>query len=411
MNSRQRAAATPVPCKYIISQSEKLLELYIACADSICDNRDVTIKGFTQETWGKEKMMRRLFLMILAITVIQGLLAAGVASAFFRADAWVDGEPGMRIFVREIKASMKEEVGSPVLLIHGGGPGSMPNFDPTIPGYSLAEDIASAGHFVYMMDVRGFGKSAKPAALDSSNAKAPPAVSSDEAVKDISAVVDWILRRSKESKVALVGLGAGGHWAALYTTKNSDKVSRLVLLNAMYGTRAPWKPAKALEDPKNPGAFNPASGAFFLADAASLMADWDRSIPGGDKSKWRDPRVAVAYVKLALADGSAAGIRIPGAFRKEHFETAQGKKFWDAKDIRVPTLYVRGTLDDWSRPEDLQALHAELVNAPQKQFVVLHGSTHFLHLDRPEKGRAAFLQELLVFLGNRLQADKSGKKK
>ena len=359
--------------------------------------------------------MRQLISMILAGMTILGLAAAGDVSAFFRADAWVESEPGIQLFVREIRASMKEEVGTPVLLIHGGGPGSLPNFDPTVPNYSLAEDIASVGHIVYMMDVRGFGNSSKPAALDSTDAKAPPAVSSDEAVKDISAVVDWILRRSRESKAAIVGLGAGGNWAALYTTKNSDKVSHLVLVNALYGVKAPWKPGKAFEDPKNPGAFNPWAGAFFLADARGLMADWDRAIPGGDKSQWRDPRVAVAYVKLALAGDATANtrtpssIRIPGAFRKEHFEMSQGKKFWDAKDIRVPTLYVRGTLDDWSRPEDLQSLHAELVNAPQKQFVVIHDATHFLHLDRPEKGRAAFIQELLVFLGNRQPADKAGK--
>jgi pimeloyl-ACP methyl ester carboxylesterase len=375
------------------------------------------MRGFTQETWGKEKMMRQLISMILAGMTILGLAAPGDVSAFFRADAWVDSEPGIQIFVREIRASMNEEVGTPVLLIHGGGPGSLPNFDPAVPNYSLAEDIASVGHIVYMMDVRGFGNSSKPAALDSTDAKAPPAVSSDEAVKDISAVVDWILRRSRESKAAIVGLGAGGNWAALYTTKNSDKVSHMVLVNALYGVKAPWKPGKAFEDPKNPGAFNPWAGAFFLADARGLMADWDGAIPGGDKSQWRDPRVAVAYVKLALAGDATAntrtppGIRIPGAFRKEHLEMSQGKKFWDAKDILVPTLYLRGTLDDWSRPEDLQTLHAELVNAPQKQFVVIHDATHFLHLDRPEKGRAAFIQELLVFLGNRLPADKAGKKK
>jgi pimeloyl-ACP methyl ester carboxylesterase len=95
---------------------------------------------------------------------------------------------------------------------------------------------------------------------------------------------------------------------------------------------------------------------------------------------------------------------------KEHFEMSQGKKFWDAKDIIVPTLYVRGTRDHWSRPEDLQALNAELVNAPGKQIVVIHEATHFLHLDRPEKGRAAFIQELLVFLGNRQPADKAKQK-
>ena len=342
-------------------------------------------------------MKRRRVLAVLAVPavmILQGLWAAGESWAFFRADGWVESEPGIRLFVREIKASMKEEEGSPVLLVHGGGPGSIPNFDPTVPHYSLAEDIAAAGHLVYMMDVRGFGKSGGRGS----------AVSADEAVKDIGAVVDWILRRCKDPGVALVGIGAGGHWAALYTTKHRDKVSRLVLLNTLYGVKAPWPAGRAFEDPKKPGTFNPAAEASFPADAASLLGDWDRAIPDADPSKWRDPRVAEAYVNLALADAAPDGLRIPGAFRREHFEMAQGKKIWDAGDIRVPTLYARGTLDHWSRPEDLRALHAELVNAPSRQFVVLHGATHYLHLDRPEKGRAAFIHELLLFLSDRLPA-------
>lgn len=345
---------------------------------------------------GDDEMVRTLILAILAVTAVQGLWFTGESQAFFRADGWVESEPGIRLFVREIKASIKEEEGFPVLLIHGGGPGSVPNFDPTVPHYSLAEDIASAGYFVYTMDVRGFGKSAGRAS----------AVSADEAVKDIAAVVDWILRRCRDDRVALVGLGAGGHWAALYTTRNRDKVSRLVLLNVLYGVKAPWPAGRAFEDPMKPGAFNPAAGGVTIADSAGLLADWDRAIPDADKTKWRDPRVASAYVNLSLADASPDGLRIPGAFRREHFEMAQGKKIWDAKDIRVPTLYARGTLDHWSRPEDLQALHAELVNAPSRQFIVLHGSTHYLHLDRPEKGRAAFIHELLLFLGDRAEKKK-----
>ncbi len=350
--------------------------------------------------------MRRLIVIILAGMMIQGLAAAGDSFAFMRGNASVESEPGIRLFVREVRASRTEEMGVPVLLIHGAGPGSLANFDTTIPSHSLAEDIASAGHVVYLMDVRGFGNSAKPEAMDSTDALAPPAVSAGEAMKDISAVVNWIIRRSKEGKVALLGLGAGGYWAALYTVNNGDRVSHLVMLNTMYGVKAPWPMGKTFADPRNPDAFDPAAGACRLFDAADLMAEWDREIPVADKSKWRNPRVAVAYVKLALAGDATANtrkppsIRIPGAVFKEHFEMAQGKKFWNAKDIVVPTLYVRGTRDQWSRPEDLQALNAELVNVPRKQIVVMHEATHFLHLDRPEKGRAAFIHELLVFLGN-----------
>jgi pimeloyl-ACP methyl ester carboxylesterase len=362
-------------------------------------------------------MLRRLVLLFLAGMTIQGLAAAGVASAFLRGDAWVQSEPGVRLFVREVRASTTEELGVPVLLIHGAGPGSLANFDPSIPFYSLAEDIASVGHVVYLMDVRGFGNSAKPAAMDSNDESTPPAASSAEALRDISAVVNWVIGRSRESKVALVGLGAGGYWAALYTVKNSEKVTHLVMLNTLYGVKAPWPMGKTFADPKNPDAFNPSAGAYRLVDAAGLMAEWDGDIPVADKSKWHDSRVTVAYVRLALAGDVTANtrkppsIRIPLAVFKEHFEMSQGKKLWDAKDIVVPTLYVRGTRDHWSRPEDLQALNAELVNAPSKEIVVIHDASHFLLLDRPEKGRAAFIQELLVFIGNRQPAGKEDEEK
>lgn len=356
--------------------------------------------------------MKRWFLFILTWITIQGIAAVGDALAFMRADFSVESEPGIELFVREVRASPTLEMGVPVLLIHGAGPGSLANFDLVVPGYSLAENIAVSGHVVYLMDVRGFGNSVKPAAMDSTDESAPPAVSSHEAVRDISAVVNWILRRSKENKVALSGLGAGGHWAALYTAQNSDKVSHLILLNTMYGIKAPWPMGKTFADPRNPDAFNPTAGANRLLDAAGIMAEWDREIPVEDKSKWHDPRVTVAYVNHALAGDKTANtrkppsVRIPGAVYKEHFEMSQGKKFWDAKDILVPTLYVRGTRDLWSRPEDLQALNTELVHAPRKQVVVIHDATSFLHLDRPEKGRAPFIHEVLVFLGNQQPADK-----
>ena len=147
----------------------------------------------------------RFILILLAVAMLQGLMTAVESRAFFRAESFVESEPGVRIFVREIKASAKEEEGSPVLLIHGVGPGSVPHFDAPVPHYSLAEDIAGAGYFVYLMDVRGFGKSAGKTAE----------AGSDEAGKDISAVVHWSLRRSRDNGVALVGLGAGRHGVAL----------------------------------------------------------------------------------------------------------------------------------------------------------------------------------------------------
>ena len=355
--------------------------------------------------------MVRWILFILAWIAFQGSAVRGDALAFMRGDFSVESEPGIALFVREVRASPTLERGAPVLLIHGAGPGSLANFDLAVPGYSLAENIAGVGHVVYLMDVRGFGNSVKPRSMDATGDSALPAVSSGEAVKDISAVVDWILKRNRGSKVALFGLGAGGHWAAMFTVNNSDKVSHLILLNAMYGVRAPWPMGKLFADPRNPEVFNPFAGACRLLDAAEILAEWDREIPVKDKDKWHEPRVTVAYLNLALAGDKTANmrkppsIRIPAGALKDHFEMSQGTKFWDAKDILVPTLYARGTRDGWSRPEDLQALNAELTRVPRKQVMVIHEATYHLHLDRPEKGRAPFVHEVLQFLGHVQSAD------
>ena len=76
---------------------------------------------------------------------------------------------------------------------------------------------------------------------------------------------------------------------------------------------------------------------------------------------------------------------------------ARGKKSWDAHDIRVQTLHVRGTRDHWSRPEDVEALKRDLINAPAF-FRSISDGTHFPFLDRPEHGRTVFLKLVVDFL-------------
>lgn len=175
----------------------------------------------------------------------------------------------------------------------------------------------------------------------------------------------------------------------------------------MYGVQAPWPLASGFEDPKHPDTFDPYAGPCRLADATGLLAGWNRSIPGEDKSLWRDPRVAEAYVRKGLASDPMAFTRnppsvcIPGAFRLEHLLMAQGKKFWDAKDIHVPTLVVRGQRDHWSRPDDCEALAKELVNAPEVQTLMIPNATHFFFLDRPEHGMRLLMRTLTAFLSSR----------
>lgn len=349
---------------------------------------------------------------MLATSILSSILVtiAGATQSpveFARRDYYVSGDPGIRIHVREVRAVQPAEGnGVPVLCLHGGGGAGVASFDADVPGYSLAEDLARAGHRVYVMDARGFGDSSDPPELNDTSPTARSSVTADKVARDVDAVVEDIRRATRARKVAVFGWASGGHWLGFYTARNGEKVSHLIMLNAVYGVSAPWKLREGMADKDEPGAFNRRAGAYRLVNAHGLVANWDAAIPVEDKSVWRDPRAADFYVRTTLASDPTAShrdppsVRIPNAFQREAFDMSLGRKLYDAADIRVPTLVIRAARDHWSRPEDLAALDRELVNAPRKKIVTIPDATHFVFLDRAERGRAQLVDEIVSFLGS-----------
>ena len=162
-----------------------------------------------------------------------------------------------------------------------------------------------------------------------------------------------------------------------------------------------------LEDKENPGRVSKSLGAYRWSTAASLLGAWDRSIPLDDKSEWRDPAVAEAYVAAALESDPEGRSREPRAFRapsgamEDSFYLATGRSLWDASLVLAPTLVLRSERDFWSRPADAERLRAELVHAPRVSVVMIPGATHHVHLDRPERGRRQMLAAVLDFLSEK----------
>lgn len=340
------------------------------------------------------------------------LAVAGSASAqapnVARQDWTVSGAPGISLFVREVVPGGKADTSlPPVLLLHGARVPSVASFDLAVPNGSLAADLAAAGLRVYLLDLRGYGRSTRPARMNEPPAPGAPMVRASEAIEDIDFAVTWIRTRTGAPKVALVGWATGGHWAGLYATRFPAKVASLVLYNTIYGGGSNHPllgKGSDLEDPKRPGTFDRAIGAYRLNDAASLLRQWDAAIPAADKSAWRDPAVAAAYVKEALASDPSSGSRTPPSFRSpagalaDTFEIAMGRQAWDAGLVQSRTLVVSGDRDFWSRAEDRDRLRAHLVNAGESQVVALPNATHHIHLDRLDRGRTALLDALVKFL-------------
>jgi pimeloyl-ACP methyl ester carboxylesterase len=199
-------------------------------------------------------------------------------------------------------------------------------------------------------------------------------------------------------------------WAGHYATLYPDSVSQLVLYNTLYGgTRGhpSLGPGSEFEDPRHPGRFNAeALGGYRLNSADGLLASWDASIPTEGLEDWRDPTVAAAYVEAALASDDTAQARMPPSFRapagalEDSFYLASGRQLWDASLITAATLILRSERDFWSRAEDAELLREHLRHARAVRTVVIAKATHYVHLDRPEAGRARFLEEVVSFLAS-----------
>lgn len=366
---------------------------------------------------------RFVSLAVLAATTLTALLpradtpnrAKGEPTAtsddrIVRTDFQVRSDPGIDIAVREVRArpAAPGDDKQPVLLLHGARVPGVASFDLRVPGGSLAADLARTGHTVYVMDARGYGGSTRPAALSQPRDANPPAVRSHAVVRDVAAVVEHIRHRAHADQVALLGWATGGHWLGQYAAAYPDHVSHLVLYNTLYG---PLDEHPSLgrgsdyEDPDRPGQFNADQfGAYRYNTADSLLPSWDSSIPVEDKSSWRDPAVANAYIEAAMESDPTSGDRTPPSFRapsgalEDSFYLATGRQLWDASMITAPTLILRGEYDFWSRPQDPRLLAEHLVHSPAVRTIELANATHYAHLDRTEHGRGQFLSEVTGFL-------------
>ncbi|KFC66122.1 Alpha/beta hydrolase fold precursor [Bosea sp. LC85] len=352
-------------------------------------------------------MIKRPILTLASAIVLATGTAFATEPTVVRTDRFVDLLSGERLFVREVRRpGGPVEINSAVLLVHGARVPGVASFDLPVPGGSLAADLAAAGHLVYILDLRGYGTSSRPGAMEQNPSEAAPLMRTDDAVADIAAALDAIIEWSGDTQVSIVGWATGGHWAGAYAAKYPQTVDRLVLYNTLYGGTSKHETlghGSPLEDPHKPGSFNvSAFGAYRLNTRASLFPAWDNSIPVADKASRRDERVAQAYADAALASDATATSRQPPSFRSpsgamaDSFELAIGKRQWSASALNTPMLVVRSGRDFWSRPQDAQAIADE---APHAELVTIPEATHFVHLDRDHAGRAAFLAAVTRFLG------------
>jgi pimeloyl-ACP methyl ester carboxylesterase len=334
--------------------------------------------------------MRRLAFVIGLLSVWLILPSASAQRIVAETFMIPASDPGIQLHVRNKRLEGRDAFSAErvVLFVHGATYPSEVGFDINLPGGSWVENVARNGYDVYFVDVRGYGRSTRPAAMDAPATENPPFATTADAVKDVGSAVDFILKRRNISKLNLIGWSWGTAIMAGYTMNNNDRVNKLVLYAPIWSLKTP---------PPISG-----SGAYRTVTGDPARQRNVRGIPAQrveeiSPSAWFD-----TWWQANLATDPAGAkqnppvLRAPNGVLKDLVDYwGAGKATWEPEKIRVPTLII---LAEWDQDTPLymaQEVFAKLINTPYKRHVVIGEGTHAIAL---EKNRMQLINQVQSFL-------------
>ena len=126
--------------------------------------------------------MRSAYLLAAAFTAAFATQAWTQSPKVVMEEMTVPSEPGIEIYVRnkhpaDMSAFRPERT---LLLVHGATYPAHTSFDLQLDGLSWMDYIAARGYDVYLLDLRGYGRSTRPQEMD----QAPDAQRADRARRD-----------------------------------------------------------------------------------------------------------------------------------------------------------------------------------------------------------------------------------
>jgi pimeloyl-ACP methyl ester carboxylesterase len=333
------------------------------------------------------------------------LLLLGLTGAAFAAGPQVTMEEfmvpaadsGIQLYVRNkhpkgVNQFPAEKI---LLYVHGATYPSETAFDLQLNGLSWMDYIAQRGYDVYLVDLRGYGRSTRPPEMDKPAAEHDPIVRTATGVKDVGAAVDFIRKRRGVDKLNLLGWSWGTSIMGWYTVQNNDKVAKLVL----YAPQWIRNTASLTDSGGKLGAYRSVS-----RDAAK--ARWLTGVPEDKKAElipagwfeaWADATFATDPVG---SKQSPQVLRAPNGVQQDSREYwSAGKALYDPAGIRVPTFLAHAEWDADLPSYMLYEYFAKLTNAPYKRYVQIGEGTHTVIM---EKNRMQLFQAVQQFLDEKL---------
>lgn len=287
-------------------------------------------------------------------------------------------DPGIQLFIRNKHPADRTDFGPDrtVLFVHGATYPADTTFDLKLGGFSWMDYIAERGFDVYLVDLPGYGKSTRPPQMDQPADKNPPLVSTEDAVKNVGAVVDMILAKRHLDKLDLIGWSWGTTIMATYTARNVAKIDKLVLY-------APVWIAEGTSPFKGP------IPAYRTVTKEDALKRWVRGVPE-DKVASLIPRGWFdSWANATWSEDTVGAQQKPPVLRAtngviEDFKDIwfAGKSTYDPAKITVPVLLIQGEWDADTPPYMSHKLFSLLTDTPMKRYVMIGEGTHHLMMER-----------------------------
>jgi pimeloyl-ACP methyl ester carboxylesterase len=321
--------------------------------------------------------------LVLAAMMMAALAGGGASAETVVMEEMMvpSSDPGIAIYVRNKHpagmTSFRPE--RTVVFVHGATYPAHTAFDLQLDGMSWMDYIAARGYDVYLLDLRGYGKSTRPPEMAAAPEANPPLVRGDTAVKDISSVVDFVLKRRNLARVNLIGWSWGTTLMATYAGQHADKVERLVL----------YAPSWIRTTPSLVQAGPGPIPAYRMVRREQALERWLTGVPEAKKAALIPPGWFDAWADATWAsdpDGARMNppvIRAPNGVVQDGVDFfGAGKPYYDPANITAPTLLIHAEWDRDTPPYMAQTLFPLLVNSPGKRYVALAEGTHTIVMER-----------------------------
>ncbi|WP_439402933.1 alpha/beta hydrolase [Bradyrhizobium sp. DASA03068] len=302
---------------------------------------------------------------------------------------------GIELFVRNKRRSdlVRFSAEKTVLFVAGSTYPASTSFDLRLDGVSWMDHLAQQGYDVYLVDVRGYGRSTRPSEMEEPASDNQPIVRTPVAVRDVASAAAFIRSRRSVDRINLIGWSWGTTLMSRYASENLAHVNKLVLIAPQWLRTTP-----SAADSGGP------LGAYRVVERSAAKSRWLNGVPDDKKNAilppaWFDVWAEATFANTGLGSDK---LRAPnGTVQDSREYWASGKPLYDPSLLTMPVLIVHADQDRDCPMDMAQTVFSKLSAAPYRRWIEIGDGTHSVFM---EKNRWQVFAAVDGFLDERMPA-------